>query len=126
MQHVYVISDGSGGTAEQLLRAALTQFADTAVTLEKRSEIRSETQIEEIVVEAAARDGLIIHTVVSQQLRQALKNFGRLHSVETIDLMGPLLAQLAHQFAHTPTEKPGLFRELNKEYFKRLKKGGKD
>jgi hypothetical protein len=34
--------------------------------------------------------------------------------------MGPLLAQLTHQFSAPPLEKPGLFRELNKEYFRRI------
>lgn len=38
----------------------------------------------------------------------------------TIDLMGPLLAQIAHHLEHSPAEKPGLFRELNREYFRRI------
>ncbi len=45
---------------------------------------------------------------------------GRLHDVETIDLMGPLLTQLMVLLSDTPSERPGLFRELNKEYFQRI------
>ena len=120
MQQIFIVSDGTGGTAEQILRAALTQFADTEVNIERRSEIREESQIVEIVKEAAEKRGVIIHTLVSLHLRQTIKYLGRLHTVETIDLMGPLLAQLAHQFEYNASEEPGLFRELNKEYFKRI------
>lgn len=120
MQHVFVVSDGSGGTAEQMLEAALTQFQHIEVTVHRWAEVREDSQILEVVEAAAAKEGLIMHTIVSQKLRTALKDYGRLHTVETIDLMGPLLAQLAHQFEHTPSEEPGLFRELNKEYFKRI------
>jgi regulator of PEP synthase PpsR (kinase-PPPase family) len=120
MHHIFVVSDGTGRTAEQTLKAALTQFAETAVKLVRRSEVRTEKQVLEIVKEAAQVDGFIVHTVVSDALREAIVRTGRLHNVETIDLMGPLLAQLSHQFAHSPSGKPGLFGELNKEYFQRI------
>ena len=34
--------------------------------------------------------------------------------------MGPLLAQLSQQLAGSPSERPGLFHELNKAYFQRI------
>jgi regulator of PEP synthase PpsR (kinase-PPPase family) len=58
--------------------------------------------------------------MVSRDLRNTVAEQARLHDIETIDLMGPLLAQLTHQFSVPPLEKPGLFRELNKEYFRRI------
>jgi len=53
-------------------------------------------------------------------LRDIIINLGMLHNVETIDLMGPLLAQLSHHFEDSPSEEPGLFHELNKAYFQRI------
>ena len=120
MYHIFIVSDGTGRTAEQTLKAALTQFAETAVKLVRRPEIRTQKQVLQIVKEAAQVGGFIAHTVVSDALREAIVRTGRLHNVETIDLMGPLLAQLSHQFAHSPSGKPGLFGELNKEYFQRI------
>ncbi len=120
MHHIFIVSDGTGRTAEQTLKAALTQYAETAVKLMHRPEIRTQKQVLQIVKEAAQVDGFIVHTVVSDALRGVIVRTGRLHNVETIDLMGPLLAQLSHQFAHSPSGKPGLFGKLNKEYFQRI------
>lgn len=120
MHQIYIISDGTGKTAEQALKAALTQFVETEVQLNIRSHVCKEEQVLKVINEASATKGFIVHTVVSRKLREKILNLGRLHDVETVDIMGPLLAQLTHQFAHSPLEKPGLFRELNKAYFQRI------
>jgi regulator of PEP synthase PpsR (kinase-PPPase family) len=120
VNRVFVVSDGTGETAERVLKAALAQFEGAAVKIERRSEIRAEEQVRQIVQEAAQASGFIIHTLVSDELRDAMVREGRLQNVETIDLMGPLLARLSQQFAVSPSEKPGLFRQLNEEYFRRI------
>lgn len=120
MNHIFVVSDGTGGTADQLLRAALAQFTETEVNIQRRGGILIEEQVVEVVEEAARVDGFIVHTVVSADMRAAIADIGRLHNVETIDLMGPLLAQLTFQLSDSPSEKPGLFRKLNREYFQRI------
>ncbi len=120
MFHIHVISDGSGGTAERALRAALTQFPDIKSKIQIWSEVRDEIQVKNAIREAKATNGFVVHTVVAKELRDFIGKQGRLHNVKTIDIMGPLLAQLAHEFSDYPAEKPGLFHELNKEYFKRI------
>jgi [pyruvate, water dikinase]-phosphate phosphotransferase / [pyruvate, water dikinase] kinase len=120
MNHVFVISDGTGRTAQQALDAALTQFPDTSVEVHLHPEIRSEDQIISIIEQASKAGGFVVHTVVSQDLRGIVRRTGRSHNVETIDLMGPLLAQLSQQLSDSPSEKPGLFYELNKAYFRRI------
>jgi regulator of PEP synthase PpsR (kinase-PPPase family) len=120
MYQIFIISDGTGKTAEQALKAALTQFEETEVQLNIRAHIRTENQVLEIISEASRAKGFIVHTVVSHKLRDIILDLGRLHDVETVDIMGPLLAQLTHQFAHSPSETPGLFRQLNKAYFQRI------
>jgi regulator of PEP synthase PpsR (kinase-PPPase family) len=120
LHQVFIISDGTGRTAEQTLKAALTQFEDTQVQINRRSNVRSKQQAIEIISEARKGNGLIVHTIVSKKLRDIIIEQGRLHDVGTIDLMGPLLAQLSHHFSFSPSEKPGVFHELNKSYFQRI------
>jgi len=120
MYHVFVVSDGTGATAEQVLKAALTQFKDAPVSIERRPKIRTEEQIHQVVDEAAKMGGSIVHTLVMDELRDEMLRAGRLQNVETIDLMGPLLARLSQQLSVSPVEKPGLFRQLNKAYFRRI------
>lgn len=120
MHYIFVVSDGTGGTAKQTLKAALTQFAGAQVKIKRRAEIRSREQVRQVIEEAVARQGLIVHTLVSDDLRQGLLDMCRLRDVETIDLMGPLLAQLAVHLSNEPSEEPGLYRKLNEAYFRRI------
>ncbi len=120
MYHVFVVSDGSGATAERVLNAALTQFKDAPVKVERRPQVRTDEEIHQVVREAAEVGGSIVHTLVLDELRDEMVRAGRLHNVETIDLMGPLLARLSQQLSVSPAEKPGLFRQLNKAYFRRI------
>lgn len=117
---VFVVSDGSGSTAERVVQAALTQFRGAPVVTEVRPAVRSEEQVQQVVQEAAEVEACIVHTLVLDELREEMLRAGRFHNVETIDLMGPLLARLSQQLSVTPAEKPGLFRQLNKEYFRRI------
>ena len=120
VHQIFIISDGTGRTAEQALKAALTQFEDTEVQTNIRPHVRTNQHISEILSEARMANGLVLHTLVSKKLREAILEQGRLHAVDTIDLMGPLLAQLSHHFSDSPAEKPGIFHELNKAYFQRI------
>jgi len=120
MYNIFVVSDGTGRTAEQTLNAALVQFPDVPVAIHIRPNIRSESQIVEVVDEARAARAFIIHTLVEHKLREFIIQTGRLHNVETIDLMGPLLSRLTLFLSPSPTQQPGLFYRLNREYFMRI------
>ncbi|MBL7064932.1 MAG: kinase/pyrophosphorylase [Anaerolineae bacterium] len=120
MYRVFVTSDGTGVTAEQVLNAALTQFVGAAVEIKRRPGVRTEEQVRQVVQEAAQAGGFIMHTLVSDEMRGVMLRTGRMRNVETIDLMGPLLARLSQQLAVSPAEKPGLFHQLNEEYFRRI------
>ncbi len=120
MNKIYVVSDGSGRTAEQILMAALTQFPQSSVEVILKTEIRTEQAIEEIIAEVAEEKGFVLHTLVSESLREVVLRLSRIHNIDAIDLMGPLLSRLSHHFADSPTGEPGLFFSLNKEYFKRI------
>lgn len=120
MNCVFAVSDATGVTAEHVLSAALMQFADAAVEIERRPGVRTAEQVRQVVYEAAGVGGFIVHTLVSDKLRQVMLRTGRLHNVETIDLMGPLLARLSQQLAVSPSGKPGSLGQLTDEYFRRI------
>jgi [pyruvate, water dikinase]-phosphate phosphotransferase / [pyruvate, water dikinase] kinase len=120
MEKIFVVSDGTGRTAEQILMAALTQFPSARVDIIMKPEIRTEQQIEEMIPEVVESKGIILHTLVSEVLRECLLRLSRIHDLDAIDLMGPLLSRLSDHLANSPTEEPGLFYRLNKEYFKRI------
>jgi [pyruvate, water dikinase]-phosphate phosphotransferase / [pyruvate, water dikinase] kinase len=120
MQKIFVVSDGTGRTAEQVLKAALTQYPNALVETVMKQEVRTEQQIEDLMLEVKEEKGFILHTLVSQTLRDAMTRISRVHHVESMDLMGPLLFRLSSYLSNEPTQEPGLFFKLNEEYFKRI------
>jgi len=117
---VFVVSDGTGRTAERALNAALTQFPDVKIDVIRVQNVRSRDEVVRVVKDASAASAFVIHTLVTDELRGQMVRVGRRYNVETIDLMGTLLARLSDRFHVTPAEKPGLFSQLNRHYFRRV------
>jgi regulator of PEP synthase PpsR (kinase-PPPase family) len=120
MYHIFAASDATGTTAERVLRAALTQFETSQVSITRYGGVRSPEKISEIVHEAAQASGFIVHTFVSAELRRVILREGRAHNVATIDLMGPLLARLSELLATPPRAEPGLFNPFDASYMQRI------
>jgi len=118
--NIYIVSDGTGRTAEQALNAALAQFGNVMVNLIRRPKVRTEQRVINVIKEAKENKGFIVHTLVTDKLREAMLRGGRKNNVDTIDLMGGLLGRLSEEFSVSPAEKPGLFGQLNKTYFRRI------
>ncbi|HEX7572355.1 MAG TPA: pyruvate, water dikinase regulatory protein [Bacteroidota bacterium] len=117
---VYIVSGGSGASGQQIVETALAQFPTLQVPVIIRNHVRSLKQVEITVKEAEADGGTVVHTLVDGSLREALARLGRKHGVVTIDLLGPLLEQVAGQTGAKPLEQPGLYRKLRKDYFDRV------
>lgn len=118
--NIFIVSDGTGRTAEQALNAALIQFPKVKVNIFRKPKVRSEQKVAHVIRDAKKNGGFIVHTLVADKLREVMLRGGRKNNVHTIDLMGGLLGQLSEKFSVTPAEKPGLFGQLNKAYFRRI------
>jgi len=105
---VFAVSDGTGATAERVIRAALTQFEGDVEVL-RFGEVRSVQQVRQIVRQAARVQALVVHTLVTAELRQAMFDEGRRQHVHTLDLMGPLLERLSDLLDVPPLARPGLY-----------------
>jgi len=120
MYHIFVVSDGTGKTAEGVVRAALTQFDDPAVEIARHGRVRDPGQIRQVVQLARQSKGFIVHTLVSQKMRTLVLTEGRQANVPTIDLMGPMLARLSELLAVQPRSMPGLFNTFDPAYLQRI------
>jgi len=119
---IFIISDGTGETAAVMIRAALVQYANQDVNLIRHKNIRSETQIQPIIDEVFERRGLIVYTVVSQQLRRKIQEMALSKGIPSLDLLGPILGTLDSFFglATTTQGQAGLLRAVDEQYFKRI------
>lgn len=119
-KYIWVISDGSGSTAERVLQASLVQFGHENVIVERIPDLRTKNQIKDIIERASKHKGLVAYTLVSTELRNEIATRSNEHNVPTVDLLGPLLTSLSNFLASSPEAKPGLLDELDHHYFKRI------
>lgn len=119
-RYVFAISDASGHTCRTVVNAALSQFKTTEVVLKTISNVLTIEQIEETIQWAAEVNGIIIYTMVSPEFRRKITELGRLNGVPTVDILGPVLIRLTDLLEISPLAQPGLFRQLDDDYYRRI------
>jgi len=117
---VYAVSDGTGNTCETVIKSALAQFAEGLAQIEKVPHIRTEAQVKEVLENAASKNAVVIYTTVSPDVRQKILSYGQSLGVPTVDILGPILSRLSDLLEISPMAIPGIFRELDEEYFQRI------
>jgi len=119
---LFIVSDSIGETAELVAKAAASQFGQglEAVSLKRFSHIENETQLKEIVFLAKDQNAVIIYTLVKSSMRLKLKQECNISGLKCIDLLGPVLDQLSLELGEKAIEEPGLVRQLDEDYFKKI------
>jgi len=117
---IFVVSGGMGTTGEQLARTALAQFEGSGVSIAVVPGVRTTSEVRTAVNRAAEASALIIHTLVDSDLRQALKDAAAKIGVVEIDSMGPVLDRVSILLERQPVGRPGLYRKVREEYFRRI------
>lgn len=118
---IYVISDSVGETAQQVTKAAISQFQ-----LEDDYEIRRFPYVvevnflEEILKSAKEENAIVIYTLVEQELLEFTEQYCEKENLSCVDLMTPILKQITNKIGITPKREPGIIRKLDESYFKRV------
>jgi regulator of PEP synthase PpsR (kinase-PPPase family) len=117
---IVIVSGGAGASAEQVVHTVLAQFPSATLPVVTVANVRSIQQIRDVVDQVRAHGGFIVHTLVDTTLRDAMNAFGKDSNIVTIDLMGALFDNLSAVLGQEPLGEPGLYRQLNREYFERV------
>jgi regulator of PEP synthase PpsR (kinase-PPPase family) len=116
--HVFIVSDATGITAEMVISAVLVQFKEIEPVFKRFPYIKTKEQIKAILSQAEAVQGIVIYSLVSQELRAWVRREKRKIDIYTIDILGPLLERLGKIWNLNPILNPGLFRGIGEESFR--------
>jgi [pyruvate, water dikinase]-phosphate phosphotransferase / [pyruvate, water dikinase] kinase len=117
---IFLLSDGTGETVEKTVKAALTQYMNEAVRLRKFKNLRSVESVLPILDEAKRLNAIVVYTIVSPDVRAALKDGVVDRGLSAVDLLGPMLTAFSSHLKSMPVSIPGLLHEVNEDYFKRI------
>lgn len=117
---IFVVSGGRGIAGNNLLQSILIQYPDNKIPVEIIGGVSTEDMVFDVVMRAKSEGGLITHTMVNPFLRKRINELASEFNVEVIDLMGDLARYLDRTLNVEPLQHPGLYRELNQQYFDRI------
>jgi regulator of PEP synthase PpsR (kinase-PPPase family) len=120
MAEVFVLSDGTGETADKLVQAALVQFPEHDPPVSRFKSLKSEAQIHGILEEAKTQNATLVYTVARNDLRTCVEKRAQELGLRAIDLLGPILNGFADMLGAEPQHRSGILHEVNEEYFKRI------
>jgi regulator of PEP synthase PpsR (kinase-PPPase family) len=115
---VWIVSDGTGRTATQLVKAASYQFENAHIEYRTIIDVTTEKQIEEIVERVKRESGMIVYTIVSKLHRRFLHRLSVENHIMSVDLFGPIVATLQKFLQKVPLEQPGLTQKINQNYYR--------
>ena len=118
---VIVVSDGTGASAERLVRSMIVQFGDPKVPVIKLPGADNIEAIDHAADLALRRQAMmVVHTILVPELRHRLEVRCAEQGVVTIDFVGGLIDVLSGHLGRPDHFRPGLFRRLHHEYFQRV------
>lgn len=120
MYNIYVVSDSIGETADQIVKAAVSQFKGVQYDVKRYSYISNGEQINDIVYDASKENAIIVFTVVVPELKKRLLEVCEKYNIPTIDIMSSIVHTFAGLFHKEPANEPGLIRKLDDKYFRKV------
>ena len=85
MPTIFVVSDGTGQTAERMVRSALIQFQEAQITLVRRDRILEPEQVRAVVAEAASQGAGAQGRTEAWPLEEARKALGSFADALALD-----------------------------------------
>jgi len=118
--HLHLVSDATGETINSVARACLVQFDGIDPLEHTWSLIRTTGQMEKVLASVAANPGIVLFTIVNDELRSQLRDGCRKLQVPCIAVLEPVIGAFANFLGLHPTGRPGGQHELDAEYFARI------
>jgi regulator of PEP synthase PpsR (kinase-PPPase family) len=119
-RYIDIVSDSTGETAEKVVRAALLQFPGSGVQIRLHTRVRNAESARSILQQCAADRALVLFTVVSPELREAIHQYSYELRIDAVDLIGSLIAKIGSFLDQQPINLPSAMLPLSDEYFRRI------
>ncbi|CAN6458020.1 unnamed protein product [Victoria cruziana] len=123
---IYMVSDGTGWTAEYTVNTALGQFDHClgnracAVHTHIFSGIGDEEQLLEVIKKAAREGALVLYTLADPNMARSANHACQRLGIQCADILAPTTAAIASHLGVKPMGVPRGKAPLTKEYFRRI------
>ena len=117
---IFIISDATGQSGLHILKAALVQFEHTHTKIMLFHDIDSRAGLKKVLDQAKSDKALIAFTFVKKEMRDYATDYCEKNKIFHLDILGPLINNLAAYLRLEAFETPSLLRKVDERYFKRI------
>jgi [pyruvate, water dikinase]-phosphate phosphotransferase / [pyruvate, water dikinase] kinase len=118
--HLHLVSDATGETLTTVARAAAAQYANVAPVEHLYPMVRSKKQLDHVLSEITESPGLVLYTLLEEDLIQLLENKCRELALPCMSVLGPVLRLFQSYLGAETIHRAGAQHVLNAEYFHRI------
>lgn len=118
--HLHLVSDATGETIQAIARACLAQFDHVETVEHFWNLVRSNHQLDLAIEEIALHRGMVLYTLVDDQLLGRLEQFCRNHAIPCVSVLNPVMAAFAQHLGVPNKHHPGRQHSLDDAYFGRI------
>jgi regulator of PEP synthase PpsR (kinase-PPPase family) len=118
--HLHLVSDATGETLTTVARAATAQYTKIFPVEHVYPLVRTEKQLERVLAEIEESPGIVLYTLLEEDLVQRLENHCRELGLPCLSILGPVLQLLQSYLGTETSHRIGAQHVLNAEYFKRI------
>ena len=117
---IYVVSDSLGETAEQVVKAAVSQYEELKVEYRRVSYVKTKETVKEVVAAAKENGSMIMYTLVLPEMCAYMKESCKEAGVTCVDLITNAIDGIGIAAGLKPNYKAGAIRSMNEEYFEKV------
>ena len=117
---LFIISDGTGDTAEKVVHACLLQFAGAPVQPQTFPHVSDAEEIRRLFKLAKEHDALVVTTLVRGEHRDEAARLAQQYRLAFVDIVGNMLSSLSNYLKVAPLETAGLLHRADDRYFRRV------
>ncbi len=114
--HVHLVSDSTGETLNAMVRAVCARFTAVLPIEHIYALVRSPKQLERALAEIADAPGIVLHTIVDDELRAALEEGCNTLDMPCIAALDPLGTALSRYLGAPLAPKVGAQYALDSDY----------
>jgi [pyruvate, water dikinase]-phosphate phosphotransferase / [pyruvate, water dikinase] kinase len=118
--HLHLVSDSTGETVTTVARACVAQFEGVVPIEHVWSFVRNRAQVAQVLSMVKALPGVVIYTLVSADLRQALHDGCRALNIPCVAVLDGVLAALSSLLGAESRPLIGRQHALDAGYFSRI------
>ncbi|QNL19906.1 kinase/pyrophosphorylase [Hyphobacterium sp. CCMP332] len=118
--HVHLVSDSTGETLGEVMRASVAQFEDVEMIEHLYALVRSPRQLDRVLQEIERAPGVVMYTIVSSDMRRRLEDHCQKVGVPAIAILDPIIATLSGYLAMPPSSRAGAQHDLDAQYYERI------